>query len=109
MKNIAFVLLMIFAINMISPRATNAETSVDDYMYDFYSQSNEARKILKEIENTLKDGSRHEVCIKQKKAARLGLLANESLIKAFESGGNNPPIKVIIASQKRWESLLNEC
>ena len=109
MKNFVLVLLIIFTINIVSPRAINAETSLDDYMNDFYSQSNEARKILKEIENTLKDGSRYEVCIKQKKAAKLGILANESLIKAFEIGGNNPPIKAIIASQKRWESLLSEC
>ena len=40
---------------------------------------------------------------------RLGILANKSLIKAFEIEGANPPMKAIKASQQRWESILNEC
>ncbi len=78
-------------------------------MNDFYSKSNEASQILKEIENSLKDGSRKKVCTKQRKAAKLGLLANRSLIKAFEIEGANPPMKEIKASQERWESIMNEC
>ena len=78
-------------------------------MNDFYSKSNEASQILKEIENSLKDGSRKKVCTKQRKAAKLGLLANRSLIKAFEIEGANPPMREIKASQERWESILNEC
>ena len=30
-------------------------------------------------------------------------------IKAFEIEGANPPMQAIKASQKRWESILNEC
>ena len=66
-------------------------------------------KILKEIENNLKAGSRKKVCSRQREAARLGLLANKSLIKAFEVEGKNPPMQAIKASQQRWESILNEC
>ena len=62
-----------------------------------------------EIENTSKEGSRENVCSRQREAARLGLLANKSLIKAFEIDGANPPMQAIKASQKRWESILNEC
>ena len=76
---------------------------------DFYSKSNEASQILKEIENSLKEGSRKKVCSRQREAARLGLLANKSLIKAFEIEGANPPMQAIKSSQKRWESILNEC
>ena len=76
---------------------------------DFYSKSNEASQILKEIENSLKEGSRKKVCSRQREAARLGLLANKSLIKAFEIKGANPPMQAIKASQQRWESILNEC
>ena len=78
-------------------------------MNDFYSKSNEASQILKEIENTLKEGSRDKVCSRQREAAKLGLLANKSLIKAFEIEGASPPMQVIKASQERWESILNEC
>ena len=52
---------------------------------------------------------RKKVCSKQREAARLGLLANKSLIKAFEVEGANPPMQAIKASQQRWESILNEC
>ena len=94
---------------IISPNQTIAETPLDVYINDFYSKSNEARKILKEIETTLKEGSRKNVCSRQREAARLGLLANKSLIKAFEIEGANPPMQAIKANQQRWESILNEC
>ena len=94
---------------IISPVEVLADTALDVYMNDFYSKSNKASQILKEIENSLKEGSRKNVCSRQREAARLGLLANKSLIKAFEIEGANPPIKAIKASQERWESILNEC
>ncbi len=84
-------------------------TALDVYMNDFYSKSNEASQILKEIENSLKDGSREKVCSRQREAAKLGLLANKSLIKAFEIEGTQPPMEVIKANQQRWESILNNC
>ena len=86
-----------------------ADTALDVYMNDFYSKSNEASLILREIESTLKEGSREKVCLRQREAARLGLLANKSLIKAFEVAGTSPPMESIKASQRRWESMLNEC
>ena len=93
----------------ISPNQSFAETPFEVYMSDFYSKSNRASKILKEIEINLKEGSKRNVCAKQREAARLGLLANESLIKAFEIGETEPPMEAIISNQKRWESLLNDC
>ncbi len=103
---ISFLILLTF---IVSPNQTLAETPLDVYMNDFYSKSKKASKILKEIEITLKEGSRKNVCSRQREAARLGLLANKSLIKAFEIGGTEPPMEAIKTSQKRWESILNEC
>jgi len=96
-------------ITIIFPIQIFADTALDVYMNDFYSKSNEASQILKEIENSLKEGSRKKVCSRQREAARLGLLANKSLIKAFEIEGTKPPIQAIKASQERWESILSEC
>ena len=96
-------------ITIISPIEIFAETALDVYMNDFYSKSDEASQILKEVENSLKEGSRKKVCSRQREAARLGLLANKSLIKAFEIVGSHPPMQAINASQERWESILNEC
>ena len=109
MKIIVLTSFMICLVTIISPIEIFADTALDFYMNDFYSKSYEASKILKEIEDTLKEGSRKKVCSRQREAARLGLLANKSLLKAFEIEGANPPIKAIKASQKRWESILNEC
>ena len=109
MRKLILASLLILLTISISPQQMLAETPLDVYMNDFYSKSNEAKRILKEIETNLKEGSRKNVCSRQRKAARLGLLANKSLIKAFEVEGTEPPMEVIKSSQKRWESILNDC
>ena len=109
MRNSLFTSLFICCFLLFSPNESLAETPFDVYMNDFYSKSNQASKILKEIETNLKEGSRKNVCSRQREAARLGLLANKSLIKAFEIGGTEPPMDAISSNQKRWESILNEC
>jgi len=109
MKIYIFTSFIVCLITIISPTQIYAETAFDVYMNDFYSKSNEATQILKEIENNLKDGTRKQVCSRQREAARLGLLANKSLIKAFEMEGAQPPTRAIKASKKIWESLLIEC
>jgi len=109
MKNIILKSIFFLFVLIISPDISYSNTALDVYMNDFYSKSNEASQILKEIENSLKEGSRKKVCSRQREAARLGLLANKSLIKAFEIEGANPPMQAIKANQQRWESILNEC
>ena len=109
MKKFIFTSFLILLTLLISPTQLLAEAAIDFYMNDFYTKSNESRRILREIEATLKEGSRKNVCSRQREAAQLGLLANKSLIKAFEIGGIEPPMKAIESSQKRWESILNEC
>ena len=109
MKIFTYKSCVMLLISIISQVHIFADTALDVYMNDFYSKSNEASQILKEIENSLKEGSREKVCSRQREAARLGLLANKSLIKAFEIEGANPPMKGIKANQQRWESILNEC
>ena len=109
MRKLIFAFLLILLTLSISPNQILAETELDVYIDDFYSKSNEASKILKEIEMNLKEGSRKNVCSRQREAARLGLLANKSLIKAFEIGGTEPPMEAIKSSQERWEAILNDC
>ena len=109
MKNLIFGSLLILLTLSISPKQMLAEKTLEVYMNDFYSKSIKASKILKEIETNLKEGSRKNICSRQREAARLGLSANKSLIKAFEIGGVEPPMKTIKSSQKRWDSILNDC
>ena len=109
MKIFIYSIFVLCLISIIYPVQIYANTTLDFYMNDFYSKSNEASQILREIENTLKEGSRDKVCSRQREAAKLGLLANKSLIKAFEIEGAQPPMSAIKANQQRWESILNEC
>ena len=109
MKIFIFTSFIVCIISIIAPINTLANTSLDFYLNDFYNKSDEASRILKEIESTLKGGSRKKVCSRQREAAKLGLLANKSLIRAFEIQGAKPPMSEIKASQKRWESIQNEC
>ena len=109
MKLLIFIYIFTLLTSISSPTILLAENAFDVYMNDFYTKSNEASRILKEIETNLKDGSRKKVCSRQIEAAKLGLSANKSLIKAFEILGSRPPMESIKASQKRWESILNEC
>ena len=109
MMKFIFTSLLILLTYFSLPMQIKSETMLEIYMNDFYSKSEEAGLILKEIENNLKEGSRKKVCSRQKEAAKLGLSANKSLIKAFEASGTKPPIEAINASQKRWESILNNC
>jgi len=109
MKRIIINFLVIFIIYMNIPNQVNAESKLNFYMNDFYTKSNEASLILKEIENDMKLGIKTKICSRQIKAAKLGIMANESLIKAFQIAGTEPPNLSINASQKRWESLLNNC
>ena len=109
MKIFIFTNFIVCLVTIISPVEILADTALDVYMNDFYSKSNEASQILKEIEKSLKEGSREKVCSRQREAAKLGLSANKSLIKAFEIEGENPPMQAIKASQQRWESIMNEC
>ena len=109
MRRFIVASLSILLTFIIAPNVILAEMSLNFYMDDFYSKSNEASLIIKELETTLKNGSRKKVCLRQREAARLGLLANDSLIKAFEVAGMAPPLESIKASTLRWKSMLNEC
>ena len=109
MKKTPFILLIIFLTNLSLQAQIKAETPFEVHINEFFSKSNEARNILKEIQNTLKEGSRSQVCARQRKAAKLALLANNSLIKAFEIAGSEVPTEAIKASEKQWKSILNEC
>ena len=55
----------IFIVTFISPIQIFADTELNYYINDFYSKSNKASQILREIENSLKEGSRKKVCSKQ--------------------------------------------
>ncbi len=108
-RDYLFTLFLILFIFFFFPLKLFGETAIDFYMNQFYSQSNEASRILKEIEINLREGSRKKVCSRQREAAKLALLANKSLIKAYELAGHEAPMEAIRANEKRWDSILKNC
>ena len=109
MKGFLIKLLLILLTYGVFPNQVQAEITSNKYLNDFYTKSNEAIRILKEIEIELKDGSREKVCAKQREAAKLGLSANNSLIKAFKLDGSQVHEGVLNRSTQRWETLLKKC
>ena len=63
MKIFVFLSFMVCLVTIIYPVEIFADTALDIYMNDFYSKSNEASQILKEIENSLKEGSRKKYAL----------------------------------------------
>ena len=104
------ILSLIFAFGLfILLIPVNAETEFEMYLNDFYQKQERASKILKEIETDLKDGSKDRVCARQKEAARYGIEATESLIKAFKINGSKTNMENLEAGLDKWRELRDFC
>ena len=101
------LVVYIFLAFLINP--LKAETEFEVYLNDFYLKQERASKLLKEIENDLKDGSRDRVCRSQREAATYGIEATESLIKAFENNGSKTQKESLQAGLNKWRELRDYC
>ena len=109
MKRLLLLSLIVSIFLFFSLRPAEAETEFEMYLSDFYQKQDSASKILKEIEIDLKDGSRDSVCARQREAARYGIEATESLIKAFEINGSKNEIENLQAGLDKWKELRDYC
>tara|TARA_B100000214_G_scaffold216406_1_gene157204 strand:- start:23 stop:352 length:330 start_codon:yes stop_codon:yes gene_type:complete len=109
MKRLFSLVLILFVLLYIPVISVNAESEFDMYLSDFYQKQEKASKILKEIETDLKDGSRDRVCARQREAARYGIEATESLIKAFKTKGSITEMETIKAGLDKWKELRDYC
>ena len=109
MKRLLLIPLIFFFLLFIALVPVKANTEFEMYMNDFYQKQEIASKILKEIEIDLKNGNRDSACIRQKKAARYGIQATESLIKAFKSSGSKTEIESLQAGLDKWRELRDYC
>ena len=103
--NIILINIFIFSLGTLA----KSESEFEFYINDFLTKNGMALQILKELELKLKSGSRENSCSKQREAAKIGILANESLLKAYEINGNSPRIAIIESNRKRWISILENC
>ncbi len=109
MKRLFPLLLIPFVILFSSVISVSAESEFEMYLSDFYHKQEKASKILKEIETSLKDGSRDRVCARQREAASYGIEATESLIKAFKTNGSKIEIENLQAGLNKWRELRDYC
>ena len=109
MKRLLLLSIIISIFLFFSLKQVKAETEFEMYLSDFYQKQEQASKILKEIQTDLKNGSRDRVCSRQREAARYGIEATESLIKAFEINGSKAEIENLQAGLNKWKELRDYC
>ena len=68
-----------------------------------------ASEYLKEAEKELKDGNEAVACKNQREAAKYGIEATESLIKAFEVSGSTDDLSDLRVGISKWEELRDFC
>jgi len=102
--SLTFFIFLFFLLNPVK-----AETEFEMYLSDFYQKQDKASKILKEIEIDLKDGTRDKVCSRQREAAKYGIEATESLIKAFKINGSKVEMENLQAGLNKWKELRDYC
>ena len=109
MKKLLLFPLIIYMFLIFFSLPVNAISKFDMNMNDFYKKQQIASTLLKGIEMDLKDGSRDNVCARQKEAAKYGIEATESLIKAFKLNGSTSQIENVQAGLNKWKELRDYC
>ncbi len=109
MKRLFLLSLIISFFILIPQSPVNANTKYEMYLNDFYQKQEQASQILKEIETDLKNGSRNKVCSRQREAAKFGIQATNSLIKAFEINGSRTDIENLQSGLNKWKELRDYC
>lgn len=109
MKNSSLLPLIFSFFLFFSLIPVKANTEFEMYLSEFYQKQERASQILKEIETNLKDGSRQNLCARQKEAAIIGIEATESLIKAFEVNGSKNQGENLQAGLDKWRELRDYC
>ena len=109
MRHILILSLTFYLFLFFLLKSVKAETEFEMYLSDFYQKQDKASKILKEIEIDLKDGTRDKVCSRQREAAKYGIEATESLIKAFKINGSKIEMENLQAGLNKWKELRDYC
>ena len=109
MRHILILSLTFYIFLFFLIKSVKAETEFEMYLSDFYQKQERASKILKQIETDLKEGSNERICARQRKAARYGIEATESLIKAFKINGSKAELENLQAGLNKWRELRDNC
>ena len=108
MKLFFSFLLLVFLLSF-STISVDANSDLEMNLSIFYQEQQKASKILKEIETELKNGSRDNVCTRQREAASYGIKATESLIDALKNNGTKTEIEKLQSALDKWRELRDIC
>ncbi len=105
------LILCITIVIFLSSEAAIASNDEDFkiYMDNWNQKIKLASEFLDKAETELKNGDAIQGCINQKKAARLGIEATESLINAFKVNGSQNDIENIENGLQKWKELRDFC
>ena len=109
MKHLFIFLSLTIFLGFYSFTSVSAEPNFEDYLSDFYQKQEKASRLLKEIETSLRNGSRSGVCAKQREAAILGIEATNSLIEAFKISDSKTDTRNLQAGLDKWRELRDYC
>ena len=109
MRQLVLFTLIVTLSLLVFSLPVKANTKFEMYMNDFYTKQEKASNLLKEIEIDLKNGSTVRVCSRQKQAAKYGIEATKSLIKAFEIDGTTTDMNIFQAGLDKWKELRDYC
>ncbi len=94
---------------LITPVNADTMTDFDNYMNIWDEYIELASQYLKDAEFEFKNGEELQGCVKQRQAAKYGIKATESLIKAFEINGSTEDMSSLDSGLAKWRELSDFC
>ncbi len=104
--NFILIILIVFPVN---PASAYSPEKYEDYLNNWNSKIKLASEFLDNAEKELKNGNEIQACLNQRKAAKYGIEATESLIKAFKESGSTDDLSNIKAGLNKWKELRDFC
>ena len=92
-----------------SPSLADFGSQFGGYMNVWNENIELASQYLKNAETEFKNGNELQGCVDQRKAAKYGIKATESLIKAFEISGSTDDLSNIEHGLDKWKELRDFC
>ncbi len=106
---LTIVLLLLIGTNFAEAGIANDTEGFEYHMNIWNVNSTEASKLLKLAEKEFKKGDELQGCVKQRKAAELGIKGTQSLIKAFEINNSSDDLSNIRVGLNKWKELRDFC
>ena len=110
MKKLGYILIHFFCLLILgNPVLADSQISFDDYMKIWNENIELASQGLNDAESAFKNGDALQGCVKQREAAKYGVEATESLIKAFEISGSTGDMSNLESGLDKWKELRDFC